>query len=87
MVPTATALTANLAPADMRGRYMGIYSLTWGVGFGLGPVVGGFLNDRVAPVAIWYGAMAMALMGALGFAVLGRWLRAQGDSSALRASE
>jgi MFS family permease len=74
LVPTSTTLTANLAPPDMRGRYMSVFNLTWWVGFGLGPVMGGLLNDRVAPVAIWYGGMAMALAGALGFAALGRWL-------------
>lgn len=81
MIPTSTALTANLAPPDMRGRYMGVYSLTWGVGFGLGPVVGGLLNDHVAPVAMWYGGMALGLAAAVGFVALGRWLKVQGDSS------
>lgn len=74
MVPTSTALAASLAPPDMRGRYMGVYGLTWGVGVGIGPVIGGFLNDHVAPVAIWYSGLAMALIGAIGFAALGRWL-------------
>jgi MFS family permease len=72
LVPTATTLTANLAPPDMRGRYMGIYSLSWGVAIGLGPVIGGFLNDRIAPVAIWYGTLAMGLAAAAGFLVLSR---------------
>jgi len=77
VVPTSTALTANLAPPTMRGRYMSIYSLTWGIGFGIGPVVGGFLNDNLAPVAIWYGGLGMGLVAALGFVLLARALRAQ----------
>ena len=40
IIPTATTLTANLAPPDMRGRYMSIYSFSWGIAFGIGPVVG-----------------------------------------------
>ena len=28
---------ASLAPADMRGRYMSLFSLTWGVAQGIGP--------------------------------------------------
>ncbi len=63
LVPTATALAANLAPAEMRGRYMGLVGLSWSVGFGIGPVVGGLLNDRVAPVATWYGALLIGLVG------------------------
>lgn len=60
--PTATTLAANLAPANMRGRYMSIYGLTWGIAAGIGPVLGGLLNDNLGPVAIWYGG---ALIGAI----------------------
>ena len=75
LVPTATALTAALAPAEMRGRYMGVYNLTWGVGYGLGPVIGGVLSDRIAPVATWYGGLGIGLTAAVGFAALGRRAR------------
>jgi MFS family permease len=75
LVPTATTLTANLAPPEMRGRYMGVYGLTWGVALGIGPVMGGFLNDHVAPVAIWYGGLAIGLAAMLGFVLLARRLR------------
>jgi MFS family permease len=77
VIPTSTALTANLAPPTMRGRYMSIYGLTWGIGFGIGPVIGGFLNDNLAPVAIWYGGLAMGLSATLGFVLLARALRTQ----------
>lgn len=75
MFPTATALTANLATPAMRGRYMSVYNLTWGGGFAIGPVLGGFLNDHVAPVAIWYGGLAIGLTSVAGFALLGRIMR------------
>jgi MFS family permease len=74
MIPTSTALTANLAPPDMRGRYMGVYGLTWGVAMGIGPVLGGTLNDQVAPVAIWYAGLALGAVATVGFVVLGRML-------------
>ncbi len=80
LVPTATTLTANLAPPEMRGRYMGVYGLTWGIALGIGPVVGGFLNDRVAPVAIWYGGLAIGLAAMLGFVLLARRLRGRATS-------
>jgi MFS family permease len=75
MIPTATALTANLAPPAMRGRYMSLYNLTWGIGFGIGPVIGGYLNDNLAPGAIWYSGLVMGLAAAFGFILLGRSLR------------
>jgi MFS family permease len=74
LIPTSTAFAANLAPPDMRGRYMGIYGLTWGLGFGIGPVVGGLLSDRIAPAVTWYGGMVMALGAVIGFLILQRLL-------------
>lgn len=68
--PTATTLVANMAPDDMRARYLGVLSLAYPIGAGLGPVVGGFLNDMIAPVAIWYGAGAMGAIGTVGYFIL-----------------
>jgi MFS family permease len=65
--PTATTLAANLAPAEMRGRYMSLYGLTWGVASGVGPVLGGLLNDQFGPKAIWYGGAAIGLASSLLF--------------------
>lgn len=72
VVPTATTLVANLAPDNMRARYLGLLSLGYPIGSGIGPVIGGFLNDAVAPVAMWYGAGMMAVIGTIGFFVLSR---------------
>jgi MFS family permease len=75
LVPTGTSLAANLSPARMRGRYMGVYGLNWGLGVGIGPVVGGYLNDNVAPVAIWYGGLVIGLSSVIGYLLLTRFLR------------
>ncbi len=70
IVPTATALVANIAPPDMRARYMGTFSLSFRIGAGIGPVVGGVLSDHIAPAATWYGGMVVCLLAAAGFWVL-----------------
>lgn len=70
--PTATALVANLAPADQRARYMGFFAVTYTIGSGVGPVVGGFLNDYIAPAATWYGGALFAFGAAAGFVLLAR---------------
>jgi MFS family permease len=72
VVPTSTTLTADLAPPEMRGRYMSIYNLTHSLGIGLGPVIGGLLNDHVAPVAIWYGGLTIGLLAVAGFVRMAR---------------
>jgi MFS family permease len=40
-MPTANALVANMAPSDMRARYLGVLSLTFTFGTGIGPVFTG----------------------------------------------
>ena len=75
LVPTGTALAADLSPLDMRGRYMGVYGLSWSLAFGVGPVLGGLLNDNLAPVAIWFGALIVGLLATAGFVLLSRRLR------------
>ena len=72
LMPVAVNLVSELAPADQRGRYMSLYSLTMGAAKGVGPVMGGLLNDHIAPVAIWYGGFVMGFLSSLAFLVLGR---------------
>ncbi len=70
LVPTAAKFIADLAPADLRGRYMSVYWLGWAASRAIAPLVGGFLNDRIAPVAIWYGALALGLASTSGLVLL-----------------
>lgn len=70
LMPTSTTYTANLAPADMRGRYMSIYGLTWNAAYGIGPLLGGLLNDHIGPSATWYGGGLIGLAAFTAFLVL-----------------
>ena len=70
VTPTGTAYAANRAPADFRGRYMSIYWMTWGLARAVAPVVGGCLNDRISPHAMWYGGMLIGLASTLGLFLL-----------------
>jgi MFS family permease len=72
LTPAATNMVAELAPVDMRGRYMSIYGLGWPIASGVGPLLGGFLSDTIAPVAMWYGGGMFGLLGAIGFFILAR---------------
>jgi MFS family permease len=72
LTPTATTIAANMAPPEMRGRYMSLYGLTWGVAAGTGPVFGGYLNDNLGPQSIWYGGMIVGLASAFIFMLLSR---------------
>jgi MFS family permease len=72
LVPTSSTFAANLAPADMRGRYMSLYSLTWGISMGIGPVLGGLLSDNFGPRFIWLGGGVIGALSVLAFLALKR---------------
>ncbi len=72
IVPTSNTYVANIAPADMRGRYMSIYGLTWAFGSIFGPLLGGFLNDNLGPRWIWIGALFVGLLSTLALFLLSR---------------
>lgn len=75
ITPTSNTWIANRAPADMRGRYMSLYSVTWPVAQMIGPVMGGLLNDNLGPVTIWYGGLVIGLLSTAGFLLLRRSLK------------
>ncbi len=70
LVPTASKYVADIAPADMRGRYMSIYWLSWGLSRTLAPLIGGALNDHLFPQAIWIGGLLIGLTSVVGLTLL-----------------
>jgi MFS family permease len=72
LVPTVSKYIADLAPVDMRGRYMSFYWFAWGIARATAPLIGGFLNDAVSPRSIWIGGMAIGLASATGLILFNR---------------
>lgn len=70
LVPTATTHAANLAPANMRGRYMSLFGLTWNVAQMIGAPFGGLLSDNLGPKYIWYGSAVIGTLAVLFFMYL-----------------
>ncbi len=72
--PPALAITANLAPPDKVGRYMGIYGLAVTAGWSLGPLVGSLLLDLFKPHFIysWATISTLAVIAGIGFVRLRR---------------
>ena len=63
-MPTVMAYLANLAPPDMRGRYMGVSGLTYATALILGPGLGMKLFTEY-PAAYWIGSTALGLFAAM----------------------
>jgi len=73
--PVSQAFAADIAPETMRGRYMGVFGLVWTIAYGVGPLVGGAVMDRLDGRYIWYAAFALNGLAAVGFLALGRWIK------------
>ena len=50
--PFQQALVASFAPEQMRGRYMAVSGLSWGMAFAIGPYFAGLLLDSASPELI-----------------------------------
>ncbi|MFJ6216819.1 MDR family MFS transporter [Streptomyces sp. NPDC092296] len=70
--PTTMALVAELSPAQARGRYQGVYSLSWSAASFLAPVGGGLLLDRAGGGAVWGACALLGTVAAVGYALLVR---------------
>jgi MFS family permease len=77
IAPTASQYVADIAPADMRGRYMSLYWFGWGLARTLAPLIGGFLNDNLFPRAIWIGGITIGLVSTVGLVLLNNLVKSQ----------
>lgn len=72
VVPTASTYVANISPPELRGRYMSVYWLAWGISRSGAPLIGGWLNDNISPRSIWIGGLVIGLTSSLGLLLLSR---------------
>jgi MFS family permease len=77
IAPVSQALTAQLAPEDMRGRYMAVFGFSWGIPFAVGPYLAGLVMDNLDPTWLWYIAGLIGGLATLGFLGLHRLVRPQ----------
>ncbi|MFF9025560.1 MDR family MFS transporter [Streptomyces eurythermus] len=75
--PTQTGLVVRLSPVHGRGRYQGVYTLSWSVAALVAPLMAGAVIDRLGAGWLW-GLCAVVGTGAgLGYGVLMRRLPAE----------
>jgi predicted MFS family arabinose efflux permease len=61
-VPTSQAVVAALAPADLRGAYMGVFGGTWSVGWAMTPFLGLQVRNAYGDATMW---VCIATVGVL----------------------
>ena len=69
-IPTAQSLVAHFAPAEMRGRYMAAYGLSWAIPNSIAPLAAGLIMDNFNPNLIWYIAGLITMLTMAGFILL-----------------
>jgi MFS family permease len=68
--PTAMGLVADMAPRHVRGRYQGMYNLSWSAAAFTAPLCGGLVLDHLGGGVLWGASAALGTVAALGFGSL-----------------
>ncbi|MFI1166007.1 MDR family MFS transporter [Streptomyces sp. NPDC020801] len=72
--PTQTGLVVQLSPVHGRGRYQGVYTLSWSVAALVAPLMSGAVIDRFGAEWLWGMCAAVGTAAAVGYGVLMRRL-------------
>jgi MFS family permease len=70
--PFQQALVASFAPEEMRGRYMAVSHLSWGLAFAIGPYLAGLLLDSPRPDLLWMACGILGAIAVVGYVVIDR---------------
>jgi MFS family permease len=63
--PLMQAIVSDLAPIELRARYMGVFSMCFSGAMMIGAPLGGFVLARLGGAYVWGGCLAVALVAAL----------------------
>lgn len=83
--PTQMGLVARLSPVHGRGRYQGMYVLAWSLASLTAPLAGGAVIDRYGAPTLWAASAVVGTVAAIGYAALGRRLRADDEPETVEA--
>src|SRR5262249_36378506 len=64
--PTASSIVSDLAPPSLRGRYQGVFMMSWGLAMFVGPSAGAALLARRGGAALWSSCLALGVIVAIG---------------------
>ncbi|MGI5353283.1 MDR family MFS transporter [Streptomyces sp. CA-250714] len=75
--PTQMGLVVRLSPTHGRGRYQGMYTLSWSVASLGAPLLGGTVIDHFGSHTLWAASAIVGTIAALGYGLLLRSMRAE----------
>ncbi|MGW5098856.1 MDR family MFS transporter [Streptomyces nodosus] len=68
--PVQTGLVVRLSPTHGRGRYQGMYTLSWAVAALIAPLMSGLIIDRFGAKWLWGLCAVVGMVAAAGYALL-----------------
>ncbi|MDJ0346675.1 MFS transporter [Streptomyces sp. H10-C2] len=68
--PASMSAVAELSPAQARGRYQGMFSLSWSAASFVGPLAGGFALDHWGSGVAWGSCAVVGTIAAVGYGTL-----------------
>ncbi|NUK25503.1 MFS transporter [Streptomyces lunaelactis] len=80
--PTQTGLVVRLSPLHGRGRYQGMYTLSWSVAALIAPLMSGVIIDRYGAQWLWGTCAVLGTVAGLGYWLLMRNLPAESAEDA-----
>jgi MFS family permease len=63
--PSNSAINAELSPANMRGRYQGVFFLSWSAASFLAPITGAAVLQYAGRATLWLGCFGLACVVAV----------------------
>ncbi|MFF5072363.1 MDR family MFS transporter [Micromonospora olivasterospora] len=69
--PSNSTLIAELSPAALRGRYQGVFSLSWQIAGASAPILGGLVRQQAGNATLWLGCAAIGALIAVAHLVSG----------------
>ncbi|MEU9507690.1 MFS transporter [Micromonospora sp. NPDC048170] len=69
--PSNATLIAELSPAELRGRYQGVFSLSWQGAAAVAPVLGGLVREQAGNAQLWLGCAVIGGLMALAHLISG----------------
>ncbi|CAL9471201.1 Multidrug resistance protein MdtH [Streptomyces sp. enrichment culture] len=84
--PTQMELVVRLSPVQGRGRYQGMYTMSWSVAALVAPLMAGYVVDEFGAAWLWGSAGVLGTVAAGGYWLLMRRLPARGAAAAESAA-
>jgi MFS family permease len=85
--PTQTGLVVRLSPVHGRGRYQGMYTMSWSVAALVAPLLSGFVIDRFGAEWLWGSCAVLGTVAGAGYAALMRRITEDGEKAGAEAAD